>query len=190
MANEQIEIPVIIGGREIRTGDTEQVVMPHDHAHVLGVWHKARSEDVREAVQVALDARAEWASWHWYDRVAVFLRAAELLATTWRPGAQCRHHARPGQDRSPGGDRQRLRADRLLALQRRFYPAAALGTAPVGAGRLEPARASAARGVHLRRHTPFNFTAIAGNLPTAPAMLGNVAIWKPLPRPSTVATTS
>src|SRR5690606_32620649 len=81
---ERVEIPVIIGGREIRTDDTGEVVMPHDHAHVLADWHRAGDAEVRAAVGAAIDAQQEWASWSWEDRAAVFLRAAELLATTWR----------------------------------------------------------------------------------------------------------
>ena len=85
MAGEVIDIPIIIGGREIRTGDTGTVVMPHDHAHVLATWHKATPAFAAEAAASALEARREWASWSFDDRAAVFLRAAELLTTTWRP---------------------------------------------------------------------------------------------------------
>ena len=84
MAKERIEIPLIIGGKEIRTGETAQSVMPHDHRHVLADWHKASAKHVQQALDASRDARAEWANWSWEDRAAVFLRAAELLATTWR----------------------------------------------------------------------------------------------------------
>ena len=84
MANERIDIPIIIGGKEIRTGETAQAVMPHDHRHVLGDWHKASPKHVQQAIDAARNARAEWGNWAWEDRAAVFLRAAELLATTWR----------------------------------------------------------------------------------------------------------
>src|SRR5215208_741980 len=85
MAGERIEIPVIVGGKEIRTGNTAQAVMPHDHRHVLADWHKASREHVLQAVDAANAAHREWANWSWEDRAAVFLKAAELLATTWRP---------------------------------------------------------------------------------------------------------
>ena len=88
MAAEKIDIPIIIGGKEIRTGETEQAVMPHDHGHVLADYHKAAPEHVQQAIAAAADARREWASWPWEDRAAVFLRAAELLATTWRADAR------------------------------------------------------------------------------------------------------
>ncbi|MGE0460619.1 MAG: aldehyde dehydrogenase family protein, partial [Vicinamibacterales bacterium] len=84
MAGEQIDIPIIIGGKEIRTGNTGTVVMPHRHEHVLATWHKATTEHVKQAIDAALEARREWAGWPFEDRAAVFLRAAELLTTTWR----------------------------------------------------------------------------------------------------------
>src|SRR5690606_17670555 len=84
MAGEHVEIPVIIGGREYRTGDTAEAVMPHSYRHVLATWHKATPELVQEAVASSLRAREDWANWGWEDRAAVFLRAAELLSTTWR----------------------------------------------------------------------------------------------------------
>src|SRR6476646_3020254 len=85
MSSEQIDIPVIVGGTEIRTGRTGQVVMPHDHQHVLADWHAADASHVQQAIAAARDAQAEWAGWAWHERAAVFLRAAELLTTTWRP---------------------------------------------------------------------------------------------------------
>jgi len=84
MAAETIDIPIIIGGKECRTSVTEKVVMPHKHGHVLGNFHKATEEHVRQAAAAAVKARKEWSSWAFEDRAAVFLRAAELLTTTWR----------------------------------------------------------------------------------------------------------
>src|SRR4051812_20840201 len=81
MASEQIDIPVIIGGREIRTGDTATSVMPHDHAHVLATWHKATPELASQAAEAALAAHTEWSGWSFEDRAAVLLKAAELLTT-------------------------------------------------------------------------------------------------------------
>jgi len=84
MAGERVDIPIVIGGRRIRSGRLQQTVMPHAHRHVLADWHAADAALVQQAIDAALDARREWASWHWQDRAAVFLRAAELLNTTWR----------------------------------------------------------------------------------------------------------
>ena len=79
MANERADIPLIIGGREIRTGKTSQSVMPHDHKHVLADWHRSSAEHVTQAIDAARAARREWANWAWEDRAAVFLKAAEML---------------------------------------------------------------------------------------------------------------
>src|SRR5688500_4526822 len=84
MAKERLDIPLIIGGREIRTGDTAQAVMPHDHRLVLGDWHRASAKHVEQAIAAGRAAQKEWANWAWEDRAAVFLKAAELLTTTWR----------------------------------------------------------------------------------------------------------
>src|SRR5437867_1031444 len=84
MAGERVEIPLVIGGREIRTGRTHQTVMPHKHRHVLADWHAAEPEHLHQAIAAAKEAQREWAGWRWEDRAAVFLRAAELLTTTWR----------------------------------------------------------------------------------------------------------
>src|ERR671924_397305 len=84
MSSERIDIPIIIGGKELRSGRTAQAVMPHKHSHVLADWHKASADHVRAAIQASNDARREWANWPWEDRVAVFQRAANLLSTSWR----------------------------------------------------------------------------------------------------------
>jgi 1-pyrroline-5-carboxylate dehydrogenase len=80
MAAEEIEIPLIIGGQEVRTGDTVEAVMPHDHKHVLATWHRAGAREAEMAIQAAGEAWRDWSSWSFEDRAAVFLRAADLLA--------------------------------------------------------------------------------------------------------------
>ena len=81
MSAEQADIPIVVGGREIRTGDTAQIVMPHAHQHVLGTWHAATTEHVAQAIKAAERARADWGNWPFEERAGVFLRAAELLST-------------------------------------------------------------------------------------------------------------
>src|SRR5687767_15634951 len=72
MAGERVDVPLVIGGKEVRTGRTAQTVMPHDHAHVLADWHKAGPEHVEQAIAAAAEAHRDWASWNWEDRAAVF----------------------------------------------------------------------------------------------------------------------
>ena len=84
MSSQKIDMPLVIGGREIRTGNTARSVMPHDHQHVLGDYHKATEQHVVQAIEAAAAARSEWASWSFDDRAAVLLKAAELLTTSWR----------------------------------------------------------------------------------------------------------
>ena len=134
----------------------------------------------RLAIEAAHDAAPGWRAMSFDDRAAIFLKAADLLAGPWRQRAQRRHHARPVQDRLPGRDRRRLRADRLLAVQRPLRPAdprpssrsptaRASGTAPTTAR----SRASSTRS---RRSTSPRSPATC---PTAPALMGNTVIWKP-----------
>jgi 1-pyrroline-5-carboxylate dehydrogenase len=178
MANERIEIPLIIGGQEVRTGELAQAVMPHDHKHVLADWHKARREDVLRAVDAARDARVEWANWPWEDRAAVFLRAAELLATRWR--ATLNAATMLGQSKTV------FQAEIDSACELidfwRFNPAYAqelYEEQPMSvAGMWNQMDYRPLEGF-VYAVTPFNFTAIGGNLPTAPALMGNTVVWKP-----------
>jgi len=178
MAAERIDIPVVIGGREIRTGRTQQAVMPHDHTHVLADWHAASPDDVHEAIAASTRVAREWASWRWEDRAAVFLRAAELLTTTWR---------------------QTLNAATMLGQSKTVFQAEIDSASELidflrfnahFAEELYAEQPISSHGVQNRLDyrplegfvyavTPFNFTAIGGNLPTAPALMGNTVIWKP-----------
>jgi len=178
MAGERIDIPIVIGGREIRTGRTAQAVMPHDHRHVLADWHIADASHVQQAIAAAADAHAEWASWSWQDRAAVFLRAAELLTTTWR--ADVNAATMLGQSKT--AFQAEIDAASELIDFWRFNPHYAQELYQE-----QPASSHAMwNQVEYRplegfvyAVTPFNFTSIAGNLPTAPALMGNTVIWKP-----------
>jgi len=178
MAGEVIDIPIIIGGREIRTGDTGTVVMPHDHAHVLATWHKATPALAAEAATSALEARREWASWSFDDRAAVFLRAAELLTTTWRSTL----NAATMLGQSKTAYQAEIDAASEMVDFWRFNVAFAqelLDEQPISSHGVW--NQSDYRGLEgfVYAVTPFNFTAIGGNLAGAPALMGCSVVWKP-----------
>jgi 1-pyrroline-5-carboxylate dehydrogenase len=178
MSGERVDIPVVIGGRRVRTGQTVNSVMPHAHQHVLGEWHKASREHVTQAIDAALAARREWANWAWEDRAAVFLKAAELLATSWRSTL----NAATMLGQSKTAFQAEIDAACELIDFLRFNAAYAqelYSEQPIsGPGMWNQLDYRALEGF-VYAVTPFNFTAIGGNLPTAPALLGNTVVWKP-----------
>ncbi len=178
MANERVDIPIIIGGEEIRTGETATAVMPHNHRHVLADWHKASSKHVEQAIVAAREARAEWANWAWEDRAAVFLKAAELLATTWRPTL----NAATMLGQSKTVYQAEIDAACELIDFWRFNAQFAqdiYDEQPISSNVMWNQSDYRALEGFVYAVTPFNFTAIGGNLPTAPALMGNTVIWKP-----------
>jgi 1-pyrroline-5-carboxylate dehydrogenase len=178
MAAEKIEIPLVIGGREIRTGRIEKAVMPHNHRHVLAEYHMAGPEHIEQAIAAAAAARREWASWPWEDRAAVLLRAAELLATTWRSTVNAATML--GQSKTVFQAEIDSACEMIdfwrfnAAFAQELYTEQPISTAGVW-------NAMEYRNLEgfVYAVTPFNFTAIGGNLTTAPALMGNTVIWKP-----------
>lgn len=174
----EIEIPLIIGGKEIRTGRMGECRIPHKHGHVLAKYHQAGAEEVQGAIRAALAARKAWAAMPWDQRAAVFLRAADLLAGEWRwtinAATMLSISKTPYQAEIDSAceliDFWRFNVNYLEQIYQQ-QPISAPGIW----NRVEH------RGLEgfIFAVTPFNFTAIAGNLPTAPAMCGNVAVWKP-----------
>ena len=178
MASERIDIPVVIGGREIRTGRLQQTVMPHDHGHVLAEWHAADAALVQQAIEAALVARREWASWSWQERAAVILRAAELLNTTWR--ATLNASTMLGQSKTV--IQAEIDAAAELVDFWRFNPHYAqelYGEQPASGHTMWNQLEYRPLEGFVYAVSPFNFTSIAGNLPTAPALMGNTVVWKP-----------
>jgi len=178
MARERIEIPLVIGGREVRSGERAQAVMPHDHAHVLADWHKAGPEHVEQAIAAAASARREWASWPWEDRLAVFLKAAELLATSWR--ATLNAATMLGQSKT--AYQAEIDSAAELVDFWRFNPHYAqelYHEQPLSTPSMWNQLDYRPLEGFVYAVTPFNFTSIAGNLPTAPALMGNTVVWKP-----------
>jgi len=177
-ASQVIDVPLIIGGEEIRTGNTFDVVMPHSHGHVIARAHEAGPAEIERAIEAALDARADWSTTQWEDRAAIFLRAAELLAGPWR---------------------QKLNAATMLGQSKTAYQAeidAACETIDffrIGvhfAQQIYSMQPASDKGIWNRSEyrglegfvyavTPFNFTAIGANLCGTPVMMGNTVVWKP-----------
>ncbi len=177
MSSQEVEIPLIIGGKEIRTGETNDAIMPHRHEHILGQGHRAGAAEVEAAIKAAAKAHRDWSEWAWEDRAAVFLRAADLLATTWR---------------------QTINAATMLCQSKTAYQAEIDAAAELidffrfnvhFAERLYEEQPISPEGMWNRLEyrplegfiyavTPFNFTSIAGNLPGAPVLMGNTVVWK------------
>jgi 1-pyrroline-5-carboxylate dehydrogenase len=181
MRKTVLDIPLVIGGKELRPEGVEKgkVVVPHEHSHVLATYYKASEEHVKMAVDAALEARKTWSVMPLDDRMSIFMKAADLLAhPTWRA---------------------RLNAATVLGQSKNFFQAEIDSACELidfwrfnvhyAAGIYDPQPISSP-GVWNRLTyrplegfvyaiTPFNFTAIGGNITTAPAMLGNVVVWKP-----------
>jgi len=177
-AHDRIDIPLVIGGRRIRTGKTRAVVMPCDHRHVLADCHMADARHVAQAIAAATEAQRDWAAWPWEDRLAVFLKAADLLATTWR---------------------DRVNAATMLGQAKTVHQAEIDSACELidfwrfnahFAAELYAEQPASSDGVWNQMDhrplegfvyavTPFNFTAIAGNLSSANVLLGGATVWKP-----------
>ncbi|PLX88660.1 MAG: 1-pyrroline-5-carboxylate dehydrogenase [Desulfuromonas sp.] len=178
MKGETLDIPLFIGGREIRTGNLGKVVMPHDHQHVMADYHKAGKAEVQMAIDAAVAAQPAWQALRWEERAAIFLKAAELLATKYR---------------------YKMNAGSMLSCSKSAFQAEIDATCELidflrfnvsFAEQIYREQPESSPGVwNYVQHrplegfvfavTPFNFTAIAGNLPTAPAIMGNCVVWKP-----------
>ena len=178
MAAETVDMPLIIGGKEIRTGDTATSVMPHDFRHVLGTYHKATERHVVQAIEAAAAARAEWSSWAFEDRAAGILKAAELLTTTWRDTI----NASTMLGQSKTAFQAEIDAAAELVDFWRFnahYAQELLDEQPYSDHTMWNQLEYRGLEGFVYAVTPFNFTSIGGNLPTAPALMGNTVIWKP-----------
>jgi 1-pyrroline-5-carboxylate dehydrogenase len=174
----KVDIPLVIGGREVATGKTGRIVMPHDHAHVLAEYQIAGEAELKAAVKAALAAKAAWAELPWEHRASIFLKAADLLAGPWR---------------------DRVNAATMLGQSKTAYQAEIDSACELAdflrfnvyyAQEIMKQQPSSTPAVWNRTEyrpldgfvvsvSPFNFTSIGGNLPTAPAIMGNVVLWKP-----------
>jgi 1-pyrroline-5-carboxylate dehydrogenase len=178
MAGEKIEIPVVIGGKSVRTGKTSPAVMPHDHKHVLADYHMAGPGEVQAAIAASREAWKDWSNWSLEDRAAVFLKAAELLTTTWRATL----NAATMLNQSKTAFQAEIDSACELIDFWRFNPAFAQSLyeeQPISSPGVWNQMEYRPIDGFIYAVTPFNFTSIAGNLPTAPALMGNVVLWKP-----------
>jgi 1-pyrroline-5-carboxylate dehydrogenase len=178
METERPDIPVVIGGQEIRTGATRQATSPHKHRHVTATWHQATADDVRAAIASGQAAWRDWSERAWEERAAVFLRAADLLAGPWRDTI----NAATMLGQSKTVFQSEIDAACEMADFFRFNAAFAqelYAEQPVsGPGVWNQMEYRALEGF-VFAVSPFNFTAIGGNLSGAPALMGNVVLWKP-----------
>ena len=176
--NEVVDIPCIIGGKEVRTGNIFEVRLPHDHRHIIAKVHLAGKEEVKLAVEAALKAKEEWESLAWYERAKIFLKAADLLAGPWRHilNAATMH----GQSKNAFQAEVDSACELIdfLRFNAHFYENI-LSMQPLSSHNIHNSVDYRALEGFVFAVTPFNFTAIAGNLPSAPAMVGNTVVWKP-----------
>ncbi|MGE5861371.1 MAG: L-glutamate gamma-semialdehyde dehydrogenase [Ignavibacteria bacterium] len=178
LRSKEIEVPLIIGGEEVKTGDTEVMRIPHNHGHKLGVYHKAGKKEVEMAIDAALKARKEWAEMPWEQRVSVFLKAADLLAGSWRSTLNA--STMLGQSKVVH-QAEIDSACELIDFYRFncYFMTGLMDEQPYSPyGMWNRSEYRPLEG-YIFAVTPFNFTSIAGNLPTAPVMVGNVSLWKP-----------
>ncbi len=174
----QRDIPMYIDGKEIRTGNTVDIFPPHELSHKLGVFHQGDASHVKQAIDAALKAKEAWANLPWEQRASVFLKAAELLAGPYR--AKMNAATMLGQSKNVFQAEIDSACELIdflrfnVKFMQEIYEQQPISSPGVW-NRLEQRPLEG----FVFALTPFNFTAIGGNLPTAPAMMGNVVVWKP-----------
>lgn len=180
LKSREIEIPAIINGQEVKTGRTAAVVMPHNHSHKLATVHYCGEKEVKEAIKSSLEARKKWAEMPWEERISIFMKAADLVTGPWRYTMNATTML--GQSKTP--HQSEIEAVGELADFLRFntwYLSRIMEDQPYSPdGMWNRVEYRPLEGF-IFAVSPFNFTAIAGNLPTSPAMCGNVSLWKPSP---------
>jgi 1-pyrroline-5-carboxylate dehydrogenase len=178
MLSEEIEIPLLIGGKEVRTGNTAKAVCPHDHGHVLATYHQAGADEVAAAAAAAKAAWKEWSATSWEERASILLRAADLLAGPWRDTV----NASTMLNQSKTVFQAEIDSACELIDFWRFNPyfmRVLYGEQPWSSpGVWNRVEYRSLEGF-VFAVSPFNFTSIGGNLPTAPALMGNTVLWKP-----------
>jgi 1-pyrroline-5-carboxylate dehydrogenase len=178
MWNASVEVPLYIGSEEIKTGNTKKMTAPHDHRHVVGIYHQADRALVEKAITSALEARKKWAAMAWENRAGIFLKAAELLAGPYR--AKINAATMIAQSKTIHQAEIDAACELIdflrynVEFMTKIYADQPASTSDMW-NRVEYRPLEG----FVYAITPFNFTAIAGNLPSSAALMGNVVIWKP-----------
>ncbi len=178
LKNQKIEVPLVIGGKKIYSDEKEKIVIPHDHQHVLGYYSKASKEHILMSIEAAMEAKEVWESFDWQDRAAIFLKMADLLAGKYRPVLNA--STMLGQSKNIY-QAEIDSACELIDFYRfnTYYMQEIYRDQPYSPrGMWNSVNYRPLEGF-VFAVTPFNFTSIAGNLPTSPAIMGNTVVWKP-----------
>ncbi|MEM8558985.1 MAG: aldehyde dehydrogenase family protein, partial [Bacteroidota bacterium] len=187
MRDEQVEAGPIVGGERRTTGRLGEMRPPHEHQRVIGTFHKARTGDVTDAIEAALDARHDWMRMAWTDRAAIFLKAAELIAGPYRDTINAATMLGQSKNAMQAEIDSACEFIDFLRFNVHFMTQVYADQPVSSPGIWNRVEYRPLEGF-IFAVTPFNFTAIAGNLPTAPALMGNVALWKPAPTQMRAAT--
>jgi 1-pyrroline-5-carboxylate dehydrogenase len=178
MRDERIEVPLVIGGKDVTTGELKQAVMPHDKEHVLADVHQGNAEHVQQAIDAAAKAWADWSRWPWEERAAVLLRAAELLSGPWRDtlnAATMLGQSKTAHQAEIDAACEAIDFFRFnVEFMTRIYEEQPVSSPGIW-NRLEYRPLEG----FVFAVSPFNFTAIAANLTSSPALMGNTIVWKP-----------
>lgn len=176
-ASEIIEIPLIIGGKEVRTGNTEKVVMPHDHQHTLAIYHKAGEKEIKMAIDAALEAHKIWSELDWNVRASIMLKIAELLSTKYRPVINAATML--GQSKNIFQAEIDSACETIDFLRYNVAFASEIyQTQPKSASNQLNSMEYRPLEGFVFAISPFNFTSIASNLNMSPVMMGNTTVWK------------
>ena len=178
MYSEEVDVPMYIGREQVRTGNMVKMICPHEHEHILGHFHEGDSSHVQSAIEAALAAHHEWAELGWEHRVAIFLKAAELIAGPYR--AKINAATMLGQSKNVMQAEIDAACELIdfLRFNATFMQELYMQQPKSGEGTWNRMEYRPLEGF-VFAITPFNFTSIAANLPAAPAMMGNVIVWKP-----------
>ena len=172
------DIPMFINGKEVRTNDTVDIFPPHELSHKIAHYHKGKTEHIYQAIETALKAREKWANLHWEDRASIFLKAADLISGPYRAAI----NAATMLGQSKNAYQAEIDAACELADFLRFnvhFASQIYADQPISAPAIRNTIEYRALEGFVYAITPFNFTAIAGNLSVSPALMGNVVVWKP-----------